>query len=86
MRGCNGQKRWCLSVFVVGFFNHGALGYMEVEDLFCGVGGFTCGALMEGAVVSSGVDNNDAALRAWLDNVPTGTSRLHEIKVGEALP
>ena len=59
---------------------------MEVEDLFCGVGGFTCGALMEGAVVSSGVDNNDAALRAWSENVPASTSRLHEIKVGEALP
>lgn len=59
---------------------------MEVEDLFCGVGGFTCGALMEGAVVSSGVDNSDAALRAWSENVPASTSRLHEIKVGEALP
>lgn len=38
---------------------------MEVVDAYCGVGGFSCGAITEGCSVVLGVDREDSILRLW---------------------
>jgi DNA (cytosine-5)-methyltransferase 1 len=41
---------------------------MRVADAFCGVGGFSCGALDAGCSVIMGVESESAALRLWRSN------------------
>ena len=37
-------------------------------DLFCGIGGFSCGAMEAGCTVVMGIENEDTVLRSWAAN------------------
>jgi len=49
---------------------------MKVIDAFCGVGGFSCGALEAGAEVILGIDSDTVPLRVWASNVPGAKAKL----------
>ena len=46
---------------------------MQVVDLFCGLGGFSAGAIDAGATVILGADKDSVPLKLWAANVPGGT-------------
>ena len=41
---------------------------MRVVDVFCGIGGFSCGAMSMECSVEGGIDNENRVLRAWAAN------------------
>ena len=43
---------------------------MQVVDLFCGLGGFSAGAMAAGATVVVGVDHDSVPLKLWAANTP----------------
>ena len=49
---------------------------MQVIDLFCGMGGFSAGAIDAGATVVLGADKDSVPLKLWAANVPGGRARL----------
>ena len=49
---------------------------LRVVDLYCGVGGFSCGALEAGGEVILGVDCDSVPLRLWASNVPDAQAVL----------
>ena len=49
---------------------------MQVCDLFCGLGGFSAGAIEAGAEVILGVDRDSVSLKLWAANVPSGRAKL----------
>ena len=49
---------------------------MQVCDLFCGLGGFSAGAIEAGAEVILGVDRGSVPLKLWAANVPGGRAKL----------
>ena len=49
---------------------------MQVCDLFCGLGGFSAGAIEAGAEVILGVDRDSVPLKLWAANVPGGRAKL----------
>ena len=49
---------------------------MQVVDLFCGLGGFSAGAINAGATVILGVDQDSVPLKLWAANVPSGRASL----------
>lgn len=49
---------------------------MQVVDLFCGVGGFSAGAIDAGAAVVLGSDKDSVPLKLWAANVPGGRAML----------
>ena len=49
---------------------------MQVVDLFCGMGGFSAGAIDAGATVVLGADKDSVPLKLWAANVPGGRARL----------
>jgi DNA (cytosine-5)-methyltransferase 1 len=55
---------------------------MQVVDLFCGLGGFSAGAIASGAQVIMGVDSDPVALKMWATNVPGGCARLATLGPG----
>ena len=52
---------------------------MDVLDVFCGVGGFSAGAIAAGATVIAGIDQDSVPLKAWCAN--TG-GQAHRISIG----
>ena len=48
---------------------------MELVDVYCGVGGFSCGAMQAGCKAIMGVDCEDGVLRLWAANTQ-GRARL----------
>ena len=54
---------------------------MQVVDLYCGLGGFSAGAIDAGAEVVLGVDSDSVPLKLWGANVPGGQGRL--LNLGE---
>ena len=54
---------------------------MEVVDLFCGIGGFSAGAIAAGAKVVLGADKDSVPLKLWAANVPGGRAKL--VTLGE---
>ena len=42
-------------------------------DVFCGIGGFSCGAINAGCTIEFGVENQDQILRSWAFNT-SGTA------------
>jgi DNA (cytosine-5)-methyltransferase 1 len=55
---------------------------MQVVDLFCGLGGFSAGALEAGADVVLGVDMDAVPLKLWGANVPNGRAVLATLGPG----
>jgi hypothetical protein len=55
---------------------------MKVVDAFCGVGGFSCGALEAGADVVLGIDSDSVPLRVWASNVPGARAKLKTLGPG----
>lgn len=49
---------------------------MEVVDLFCGIGGFSAGAIAAGAKVVLGADRDSVPLKLWAANVVGGRAKL----------
>mgnify|MGYP002005217447 CR=1 FL=1 len=49
---------------------------MQVVDLFCGLGGFSAGAIDVGATVILGADKDSVPLKMWAANVPGGRAKL----------
>ena len=49
---------------------------MQVVDLFCGLGGFSAGAINAGATVILGADQDSVPLKLWAANVPSGRAKL----------
>jgi site-specific DNA-cytosine methylase len=49
---------------------------MQVVDLFCGLGGFSAGAIDAGATVILGADKDSVPLKLWAANVPGGRAKL----------
>ena len=49
---------------------------MQVCDLFCGLGGFSAGAIEAGAEVILGVDRDSVPLKLWAANVPGERAKL----------
>ena len=54
---------------------------MEVVDLFCGIGGFSAGAIAAGAKVVLGADRDSVPLKLWAANVAGGRAKL--VTLGE---
>lgn len=54
---------------------------MQVCDLFCGLGGFSAGAIEAGAEVILGVDRDSVPLKLWAANVPGGRAKLATLGV-----
>ena len=44
--------------------------HMQVVDLFCGLGGFSAGAIAAGATVVMGVEHDSIPLKLWAANTP----------------
>jgi site-specific DNA-cytosine methylase len=49
---------------------------MQVVDLFCGLGGFSAGAIEAGAEVILGVDHDSVPLKLWVANVPGARAKI----------
>ena len=49
---------------------------MQVVDMFCGLGGFSAGAIDAGATVILGADKDSVPLKLWAANVPGGRATL----------
>ena len=65
---------------------HAAHATMQVVDLFCGLGGFSAGAIDAGATVILGVDMDSVPLKIWGANVPGGRAKLATLgKDGNAI-
>ena len=47
---------------------------MRVVDAFCGMGGFSAGAMMAKCEVVVGIDSSETPLKLWKTNNPTGRS------------
>ena len=59
---------------------------MQVVDLFCGLGGFSAGAIDAGATVILGADKDSVPLKLWAANVPGGRAKLATLgKDGDAI-
>lgn len=59
---------------------------MQVIDLFCGLGGFSAGAIAAGATVSIGVDHDSVPLKLWGANTPGSKAVLASLgPSGDAL-
>ena len=59
---------------------------MQVVDLFCGLGGFSAGAIDAGAAVILGADKDSVPLKLWAANVPGGRATLATLgKDGDAI-
>ena len=57
---------------------------MQVVDLYCGLGGFSAGAIDAGAEVVLGIDSDSVPLKLWGANVPGGQGRLSESDDGRS--
>ena len=55
---------------------------MRVVDLFCGLGGMTCGALEAGAEVVLAVDSDPVPLKTLGANAPQSANDHHRRHVG----
>ena len=59
---------------------------MQVVDMFCGLGGFSAGAIDAGATVILGADKDSVPLKLWAANVPGGRATLATLgKDGDAI-
>ena len=59
---------------------------MQVVDMFCGLGGFSAGAMDAGATVILGADKDSVPLKLWAANVPGGRATLATLgKDGDAI-
>ena len=52
---------------------------MQVVDLFCGLGGFSAGAIEAGAEVILGVDHDSVPLKLWAANIPGARAKLAKL-------